>query len=141
MPVNLLINKCDLIERVKRSPWLEKIQLENYVRENQFFNHFFISAENIREKNRDSTLSSVSVEIESPLKDIIRTILQFRDLKDKLLLTKGNSKVVNLKTNNNFKESNNNSTSSHQTDISYKKEDKKDKKSKKDRRDGSCSIL
>lgn len=129
LPIFLLINKCDKIERVKRSPWLEKIQLENYVRENQFFNHFFISAESTGEINRESSLSNKSVDIESPLKEMTRTILQFKDIKDKIIagsklsstnnlkisFTKTNTKETKLSTNSSSNNSNNSTIKSHQS--------------------------
>jgi hypothetical protein len=140
LPVHLLINKCDLIERCKRSPWLEKIQIENYVKENQFFNFYFTSAAKGGELNRDSSLSCQSVEVESPLKDMIRSILQFRDLKEKILSNRVTCKIVSSKTNF-IKESTNNSTTSNQSDISFKREDKKKNKSRDKNKGESCIIL
>jgi hypothetical protein len=101
LPVYLLINKCDKIDRVKRRPWLEKIQIENYITENQYYNHFFISATNELKDTRDtlqSTLSTSSVDVESPLRDIIKTILNFKDLRDKLLGINASAKISKANT-------------------------------------------
>jgi len=84
LPIFLLINKCDKMERVKRRPWVEKVQLDNYIRENQFYNNFFISAENIHD-NRESCISNQSVDVESPLREMIKTLMQFPDIKEKLI--------------------------------------------------------
>jgi hypothetical protein len=92
LPIYLLINKCDKIDRTRRTPWLEKIQIETYIQENQFYNHFFISAEG-KNDLRDTIQSSVSnksVDINSPLTDIIKTIMNFKDIKEKLINTSRN---------------------------------------------------
>lgn len=140
LPVHLLINKCDLIERCKRSPWLEKIQIENYVKENQFYSNYFTSTTNSAELNRESILSCQSVEVEFPLKDMIKTIIQFRDLKEKLLFNKGTLKIISNKLNYN-KESTNNSTTSHQSDICLNRDDKKTKNLRDKYKGESCIIL
>jgi hypothetical protein len=89
LPIFLLINKCDQIDRVRRTPWMEKFQLENYIKENQFFNHFFVTFHrndsNSLEQGRESFLSNQSVDAESPLKSMIKTLIQFKDLKEKLI--------------------------------------------------------
>ena len=97
LPVTLLINKCDKIERANRRPWLEKIQVDNYVKENQFFDRFFISTEMNGEITRESKTSTASVDVESPLKAMIRTILQFKDIKEKLLNQNKNANMNNSK--------------------------------------------
>lgn len=88
LPIFLLINKCDKIARNERRPWLEKIQIDNYVTENQFCNYFFISCEGDNSNTREtlqSSLSTNSVEIDSPFKEMIKTIMTFKDIRDKLL--------------------------------------------------------
>ena len=37
LPIVLLINKCDKIEETKRREWIEKLNIESYYKENQFF--------------------------------------------------------------------------------------------------------
>lgn len=89
LPIFLLINKCDVLDRVRRSPWMDKMQLENYVKENQFYSHSFLSSQNnlsnIDPHLSDSVMTNKSVDAETPLKNMIKTILQFRDLKEKLI--------------------------------------------------------
>jgi hypothetical protein len=140
LPVHLIINKCDLIERCKISPWLEKIQIENYVKENQFYNNYFTSTTNRADINRDSSVSFQSVEVECPFKDMIRTILQFKDLKEKLFSNKETLKMISSKSNYN-KESTNHSTSSNQSEISSKRDDKKANNSRDKNKGESCIIL
>lgn len=84
------MNKSDQLDRVRRNPWMEKFQLENYIKENQFYNQFYVSSlvnnyDNKEERERESFLSNQSVDIESPLKSMLTTIIQFKDLKEKLL--------------------------------------------------------
>lgn len=138
LPIFLLINKCDKIERVKRSPWLEKIQLENYVTENQFFNHFFISAEKTSDSNRESSLSNQSVDVDSPLREMMRTIFQFKDIKEKILSSskKSSTENHNILTKTNTKETKmtNQSSNSEFSNIEFDK-------SKKDKKDKNCFIL
>ncbi len=101
LPIFLLINKCDRLERVKRSPWVEKVQLDSFIKENQFFNNFFISAETHTRESNISNISNQSVDIESPFKSMIQSIMQFKDIKEKLI-SKRNSIILcdnlNLKT-------------------------------------------
>ena len=89
LPIFLLINKFDKLDRMKRSPSIDKSQLENYVKENQFYSHSFLSSQNnlttVEQHLSDSVLTNHSVDAETPLKNMIKTILQFRDLKEKLI--------------------------------------------------------
>jgi len=68
---------------------MDKMQLENYVKENQFYSHSFLSSQNnlsnIDPHLSDSVMTNKSVDAETPLKNMIKTILQFRDLKEKLI--------------------------------------------------------
>jgi ribosome biogenesis GTPase A len=97
LPIFLLINKCDLLDRSERRPWLEKFQMENYISENQFFRFYYISTSKdnkmeIRE-TLQSSLSNSSVEIDHPLKEMIKTILNFKDLREKFIGRKDSIKI------------------------------------------------
>jgi hypothetical protein len=135
LPVNLIINKCDLKEKDEKRPWLDKEQIENYARENQFVNHFLISSKESKDScnysYRESLKSIESVDVDFPLKDIIKTIFQFKDLKEKFF---NHNKSVNYGKNNNSKinskDINNSLTSS-----------KSQNETKKNKQDKNCSIL
>lgn len=132
LPVNLIINKYDLKEREEKRPWLDKETIENYVRENQFIHHFLVSSIESRElNNRESLKSNESVEIESPLKDMIKTIMMFKDIKEKFL----NNSIKQNSSKSNSKEVNSSSSSSNKS----KSESKKINKDNKDNK--NCSIL
>jgi hypothetical protein len=89
LPIFLLINKCEKLDGMGRSPWMDKMELENYVKENQFYSHSFLSSQNnlttLDLHLRDSVITNQSVDAETPLKNMIKIILQFRDLKEKLI--------------------------------------------------------
>lgn len=132
LPIFLLINKCDKIERVKRSPWLEKVKIENYIQENQFYSHFFISAEPKDSRETiQSSLSNQSVDIESPIKEMIKSILQFKDLKEKIIMNNNQQKIKYTKTNTN--QSNKTANTKH-TESS-------EKSAKSIKKDKNCCIL
>ena len=96
LPIFLLINKSDEVDRMDRSPWLESNQIKNYVDENQFFKSFYISSvDRDSLRIRESSLSNQSVELDHPIKEIIKTIFQFHDIKDQIL--KGSKSDVNSK--------------------------------------------
>ena len=96
LPIFLLINKSDEVDRMDRSPWLESNQIKNYVDENQFFKSFYISSvDRDSLRIRESSLSNQSVELDHPIKEIIKTIFQFQDIKDQIL--KGSKSDVNSK--------------------------------------------
>jgi hypothetical protein len=136
LPIYLLINKCDQLDRVKRSPWMEKLQLENYIKENQFYNHFLVTSErnsNMLEPYSDSFLSNLSVNAESTLRSMIKTILQFKDLKEKLLNMSA-VQVCKNKTDKSLSDSSYNNSSYSRDDIQI---DLKQNKSKS----SHCLIL
>jgi hypothetical protein len=78
-----------LLERSERRPWLEKFQLENYISENQFFKHYYIStSKGDKKEYRDTVQTAVSfmsVDIEHPLKEMIKTVFNFKDIREKFL--------------------------------------------------------
>ena len=94
LPIFLLINKCDLLDRSERRPWLEKFQLENYIMENQFFKHYYITTSRDMKKEYRETaqtaMSYMSVDIEHPLKEMIKTVFNFKDIREKFLGKKEN---------------------------------------------------
>ena len=88
LPIFLIINKCDKIERKKRQSWIEKIQTENYITENQFLSHSFVSALEPCSEVRESLGSEFSVgtvDVDSPFREMLRIILSFNDIKERLL--------------------------------------------------------
>ena len=86
MPVYLLMNKCDLLEKEKRRPWMAENKIEEYSLENQYIRHYFISTKEIMENNRHSNNSiTSSVDLEHPIRDAIRFIMDFKDLKSEFL--------------------------------------------------------
>jgi hypothetical protein len=92
MPSFLLINKFDVIEIVKNCPWVAKLQIDNYVAENQFIGNYNISSIDLINIDRESNISNPSVEVNSPLNDMIRFIFQFKDIKEKFMSTGKNNK-------------------------------------------------
>jgi hypothetical protein len=99
LPIFLLINKCDQIDRIKRRNWMEKNQMEAYIKENQFYEHFFVRS-NSRNSveyeldylNRESMMTNISVDPESPLKCMIWALMKFRDLKEKIVAISSTNK-------------------------------------------------
>lgn len=73
LPIFLIVNKCDKVNKGEHK-WMEKDQIEQYSLENQFFNHHLLSLEQMQYK-----------ETIEPLNNIIKGILNFKDLKEKLL--------------------------------------------------------
>jgi hypothetical protein len=135
LPVNLIINKCDLKEIDEKRPWLDKETIENYVKENQFINHFLVSSKESKDGNnysyRESLKSNESVEVDFPLKDMIKTIFQFKDLKEKFI---NQNKSVNNGKHNSSKLVSKDTNSS----LTSGKSQNDSKKSKKEK---NCSIL
>lgn len=85
LPVFLLINKCDN-DWDEKKPWLDDEKLPSVISENQFFNHFYIAADPKRASNmRESLKQKIPVDILEPLKEMIRTILKFKDINEKFL--------------------------------------------------------
>jgi hypothetical protein len=89
LPIFLLINKCDQLDRSERRPWMEKFQLENYINENQFYRHYYVSAKkDMKQEFRETlqtTISTSSVDIEHPLKEMVKTVFSFKDLREKFM--------------------------------------------------------
>lgn len=91
LPIVLLINKCDLIEESKRREWIEKLNIDNYYTENQFFAKFYLS--NNDEMNNQKIVLKNEVEGEEkkddeiymdmkiPFMKIINFVLEFGDIK------------------------------------------------------------
>ena len=61
LPIVLLINKCDLIEESKRREWIEKLNIDNYYTENQFFAKFYLI--NNDEMNNKKIVLKLSYEL------------------------------------------------------------------------------
>jgi len=132
LPIFLLINKCNQIDYVRKSPWMEKSQLDTYLKENQFFDNFFVS--NQQDLTREQILSNQIVEFEVPLRSMVNTLFKFKDLKEKFI-------EMNAIQNSKVKENRNHSDSSFSNRSSLYDDpcvvDKKRKKSKT----GLCVII
>lgn len=86
LPIYLLMNKCDLLEKEKRQPWMAENKIEEYSSENQYMKYYFISTKESNENNRVSNLSvTSSVDLEIPLKDAIKFIMDFKDLRNEFI--------------------------------------------------------
>lgn len=86
LPSYLLMNKCDLLEKEKRQPWMAENKIEEYFSENQFMKHYFISTKENNESNRGSNVSATSsVDIEIPIKDAVKFIMDFKDLRNEFI--------------------------------------------------------
>ena len=134
LPIFLLINKCDQIDRVKRTPWMEKSQLDNYLKENQYFNNFFVSNFNdIQELNKEQILSDKIVDFGWTLKCMINTLFQFKDLKEKLI-NMTSIQISKIKEN---KVQSDNSFDASSVNDDVRVADRKKKNSK----NGKCLIL
>jgi hypothetical protein len=83
LPIFLIINKCNQIDNMRKTPWIEKSQLDTYVKENQFFDNFFVS--NQAELTREQIFSNQLVDFEVPLKCMINSLFKFKDLKEKFI--------------------------------------------------------
>jgi hypothetical protein len=84
LPIYLIMNKSDLLEKEKRIPWMEENKIEQYSTENQYIKTYFTSA--TQENNRVSNISTTSsVDLDNPLRDAIKFIMDFRDLKNSFI--------------------------------------------------------
>lgn len=93
LPIFLLINKCDTFNFDKpEQPFQEKEKIDQYVLENQFFNMSYISGQKIENNpNISDTLH--------PFKEMIKVILNFKDIKDKFVNIATNGKGIKGKEN------------------------------------------
>lgn len=111
---------------------MEKSQLDTYLKENQFFDNFFVS--NQQDLTREQILSNQIVEFEVPLRSMVNTLFKFKDLKEKFI-------EMNAIQNSKVKENRNHSDSSFSNRSSLYDDpcvvDKKRKKSKT----GLCVII
>lgn len=73
LPIFLLVNKCDKVNKAEHT-WMENDKIEQYSFENQFFHHYLLSLHTMQNN-----------EIFEPLDNMIKVILNFKDLKEKLL--------------------------------------------------------
>ena len=80
LPIFLIINKCDLLNYENpEKPFQEQSKIEQYFSENQFFNkHYLVIGENIEKKDYLS-------EPIQPFEDMIKTIMNFRDIKEEFV--------------------------------------------------------
>lgn len=90
LPVYLLLNKSDMLEKQKRPEWLNDHKINQYFAENQFINKFWICSEvdskpDIGRETLQSTNTISSVEVEHPLKDMLNFVLRFSDLREKIM--------------------------------------------------------
>lgn len=86
LPIFLLVNKFDESGKYENKPWLENNQIKSYVEENQFIKNFYISTS---EKDscciRESSVSNHTVPLDCPLREMINTILKFKDIRQQIL--------------------------------------------------------
>lgn len=91
LPIVLLINKCDLIEESKRREWIEKLNIDNYYTENQFFAKFYL-INNDEMNNKKIVLKNevegeerkddeIYMDMKIPFMKIINFVLEFGDIK------------------------------------------------------------
>ena len=93
LPIYLLMNKCDLIEKEKRRPWMAENKIEDYTSENQYIKYYFTSTKEYTDINRLSNTSVTnSVDLENPLRDAIKFIMDFKDIRNDLI---GILKIIN----------------------------------------------
>lgn len=107
LPVYLLINKFDS-ESKENLTWLDETKIENYVKENQFIEKFQISSVN-NEMREFNCLNNKTSELTNPLKELIRNILQFKDIKEKLNQITNKSDSIKKSAENKNKNSKNKS--------------------------------
>ena len=91
LPIVLLINKCDKIEETKRREWIEKLNIESYYKENQFFAKFYLNnsdsihTEKKIMKDEDEEQNNKEEEIYTdmrlPFSAIYNFVLEFGDIK------------------------------------------------------------
>ena len=85
LPIILLINKFDTIEPNKRKEWSEKLKIDNYMLENQFFYKYFLISN--KEKSQQINESGDSNEVITddttiPFKKISKFVLDFEDIRN-----------------------------------------------------------
>ena len=81
LPIFLIINKCDKFKPEDVQPFQEKNAIDKYTLENQFFSCDYLDSTN-EGKNLGSELIS---ENDKPFKDMVKAILNFKDIKDKFV--------------------------------------------------------
>ena len=85
LPIFLIINKCDLYNcENPEKPFQEQSKIEQYYLENQFFNKNFITCEENIENIENKKNINETIQ---PLTDMIKTIMNFRDIKEEFVKT------------------------------------------------------
>ena len=85
LPIFLIINKCDLYNSENpEKPFQEPSKIEQYYLENQFFNKNLITCEENIENIENKKNINETIQ---PLTDMIKTIMNFRDIKEEFVKT------------------------------------------------------
>ena len=89
LPIFLIVNKFDLVNFDNpEKPFQDKNKIDQYFLENQFFNKSFLAVgENIEKKDYIN-------EPNYPLAEMIKTIMNFKDIKDEFVKPVGNQNVI-----------------------------------------------
>ena len=89
LPIFLIVNKFDLVNFDNpEKPFQDRNKLEQYFLENQFFNKSFLAVgENIEKKDYTN-------EPNYPLAEMIKTIMNFKDIKDEFVKPVGNQNII-----------------------------------------------
>lgn len=102
LPIILLINKFDTIEPSKRKDWSEKLKIDNYMLENQFFYKYFLisNKEKIHQVNEDGDNNDVITDDTTiPFKKISKFVLDFEDIRNIFPATTGNNNQMDKEAN------------------------------------------
>ena len=93
LPIVLLINKFDTIEPSKRKEWSEKLKIDNYMLENQFFYKYFLisNKEKIQGNEIGDTNDVITDDTTIPFKKISKFVLDFEDIRNIFPANNGNN--------------------------------------------------
>ena len=107
LPIILLINKCDKISKEKRSEWIEKLKIGNYILDNQYFSKFYLinkdqGMDEMPEMQVDNE-DIITRDKKKPFMTIVDFVMGFGDIKmlftENELLRKENLNTLNQKNN------------------------------------------
>lgn len=107
LPIILLINKCDKISKEKRSEWIEKLKIDNYILDNQYFSKFYLinkdqGMDEMPEMQADNE-GVVTRDKKKPFMTIVDFVMGFGDIKmlftENELLRRENLNTLNQKNN------------------------------------------
>lgn len=102
LPIILLINKFDTIESSKRKDWSEKLKIDNYMLENQFFYKYFLisNKEKMYQVNEDGDNNDlITDDTTIPFKKISKFVLDFEDIRNIFPTATGNNNQMDKEAN------------------------------------------